>query len=241
MNIFYASKLDVGSDEYKMDDSEWHHCHKVMRLGMNDAIHFFTGDGTLRYGKIVSANKNFGTVSMTEIIRQEPYPTRKGIAIAPTKNMSRIEWMVEKGVEIGVTDFIFFQSQHSERTHLKQDRLQKILLSAVKQSLKLFLPSILVDLSFEEVLYLDGFDAKYIAHCKEDTVPILSVLEGQKPNLVLIGPEGDFSNEEINLARKNGLVSVSLGNTRLRTETAGLMAGHFMVIANEYNFNSNEQ
>ncbi len=146
------------------------------------------------------------------------------IAIAPTKQIDRIEWMVEKAVEIGLDEISFIQCKNSERTVIKHERMQKIVESAVKQSLQAFIPKVNPLISFKDLVNnTDLADQKLIAHCSGAERKSLNKIDFKnRSTLVLIGPEGDFTSEEVTLALKNNFEPVSLGETRLRTETAGL-------------------
>ena len=158
---------------------------------------------------------------------------RLTIAIAPTKNMDRFEWFAEKSAEIGIDFIIPLICQHSERKVLKTDRIEKILISAMKQSGQLFLPQISVPRSFREIVNQPFAGDKMIAHCESGTKNELknSITPGNNV-MILIGPEGDFSPDEIKIAIENGFIPVSLGESRLRTETAGLVACHTVCLLN---------
>jgi 16S rRNA (uracil1498-N3)-methyltransferase len=155
------------------------------------------------------------------------------IAVAPTKNFDRIEWFVEKATEVGIGGFAFINSRYSERKNLKPERIEKIVVSALKQSMKAIKPSIQDLTDFRKFVSQPFEGQKYICHCNPGQKSLLnSVCKPDTPVLVLIGPEGDFSPEEVVLALENGFTPVSLGNTRLRTETAAFVAAHIVQLKN---------
>ena len=215
----------ITSNEFQLDPAEVHHCVKVLRKSIGDKIHFITGDGNLYQGEISftsnsmvygSFNKvksNFGTV---------PYSLT--IAIAPTKNMDRIELFVEKAVEMGIDTIVPIICHHSERKIIKEDRLRKIVLSATKQSLKGKITQVQPAMSFKAFMDQEHSNL-LIAHCEEgDKSSLKEMLNPKTATTILIGPEGDFSNSEIQLALDSGAKPIHLGSSRLRTETAGLVA-----------------
>lgn len=206
-----------------LDEDEFKHA-KVLRLNTGDAVHVVDGLGNL-FLATVEMGKKRGSITKVELVQNEPAPSRRiAIAVAPTKNIARMEWLIEKATEIGMTDFIPVHCEHSERVHLRLDRLSKIALSAMKQSKSLHLPVIHPTTAFIECLALD-FSQKLIAHCHDGLGRMDIRSKNQKPRtMVLIGPEGDFSEAEIQLALQSGCEPISLGEKRLRTETAALVA-----------------
>jgi len=155
------------------------------------------------------------------------------IAIAPTKNIDRLEWFLEKTTEIGIAEIIPFLSEHSERKVIKGDRLEKVILAAAKQSIKAYLPKLAEMQKFDELVKQQFDSQKFIAHCNSWDLPLLKKeLRLRENALILIGPEGDFSPREVELALANGFKEISLGKSRLRTETAGVIACHTVSIMN---------
>lgn len=221
MNLFIASV--VNNKGILTKDESWH-CTKVLRKKKDDHIRLIDGKGNFFNGVLDFVSEKQCLVIITEgPFQQIKHNYYLHLAIAPTKQIDRVEWMIEKGVEIGVDEISFIQSKNSERTTIKIDRIIKIVESAVKQSLQAFIPKV------NEIINLNNFlintiaDQKFIAHCHDDSKINLRQIDfKQKNTVVIIGPEGDFSKDEINLATKNNYQSVSLGNNRLRTETAGL-------------------
>lgn len=225
---------DLSSDELLLEEDESRHLVKVLRKTEGDTFMLTDGKGTIGTATILQANPKRCQVSISD--RQTyPAPPPISLAIAPTKNMDRIEWLTEKAVEIGVQGLWFFESEHSERRVLKTDRLERKALSALKQSLNAHMPRIEGLMTFDELLETttSQFDEKYIAWI-DDSVQdhLFDVADLDGTCIVLIGPEGDFSAEEVEKAKQAGYVPVSLGTSRLRTETAGLVALHTLGLLN---------
>ena len=228
MQLFYSPDITPGS-LCTLDPEESRHAVRVLRLRQGDPIAVTDGRGTLYHCTILEASDK---ACMVESLRQESsIPSSLfsiHLAVAPTKNPSRMEWLVEKAVEMGVGEITLLQCDHSERTFLKTERLHKIALSAMKQSLHLTLPRInpAVDLKewLNSSLPTPHPSIKLIAHCEADQprTPLGEALKPGQAATMLIGPEGDFSPEEIALALQCGFQPVSLGPSRLRTETAAL-------------------
>lgn len=174
-------------------------------------------------------------VKVTETIEQEPlWNGHLHLAMAPTKNMDRIEWLAEKATEIGFDELSFLNCRYSERKVIKTERVEKIVVSAVKQSLKARKPVVNEMMDFARFVKQDFAGQKFIAHCNEGEKPLLKeILVPGEDALVLIGPEGDFSPEEVKLAESLGFRSISLGKSRLRTETAALVSVHIMNLFNQ--------
>ena len=228
MQVFFSNQR---KDEFMvLDEIESKHCIRVLRKKEGDEVHVLDGVGGFFKGTIFEANKNRTVVKIGTEIQQEEYPGMQTIiAIAPTKNMSRVEWFLEKATEIGVGGFAFFYSKNSERMKLRYDRLEKVVQSACKQSLKAFFPKIHEAQSFDQLLstFSDFEGQKFIAHCNEGDKKFLKTAYRKgKGVVVLIGPEGDFTLDEVEKAAAEGFVPLSLGEARLRTETAALVACH---------------
>jgi 16S rRNA (uracil1498-N3)-methyltransferase len=221
MNIFIAEVNDKTG--ILTSDESWH-CAKVLRKKIGEPIRLIDGNGCFYDAVLdhVSEKKCTAKIISDPIIQ----PKRNyylHLAIAPTKQIDRIEWMIEKAVEIGIDEISFLTSHNSERTIIKTERIQKIIESAVKQSLQSYIPKLNGLLSFKEIINLNKADQCFIAHCHDSNKENLKQLEFKnKSTLILIGPEGDFSKEEIELALKNNFKALSISSNRLRTETAGL-------------------
>lgn len=187
------------------------------------------GKGTLAKARILKT----GETCTCEIIESKNIekPTSVHLAIAPTKNIDRMEWMVEKCVEIGVEKISFFFSQHSERKKLNLERLEKMAVAAMKQSYQGWLPVLSIS-TFEEILQAPA-DEKFIGHLCNEAKPLITVATAKKSHLILIGPEGDFSSLEIQQAIGHGFLPVSLSQNRLRTETAGFVGCCVLSLVNK--------
>lgn len=223
MNTFFGI---IQNNVAILNEDESLHCVKVLRHKVGDIIQVIDGNGTRAIGKIEAAHAKQCAVSLTEkeVVKQ----TRNyklHIAIAPTKNIERIEWFVEKAVEIGIDEISFIKCKNSERTVIKDDRLKKVAEAAVKQSQQSYIPKMNPIIDFKEFIKKNSSDVKLIAHCeKESKQHIKKFIITGKTFTVLIGPEGDFTKDEIALALSLNYSPVALGENRLRTETAGLFA-----------------
>ena len=213
-----------------LPEQESLHAIKVLRLQVGDEIVILDGKGTYHRAKITLVHPKrceFEIVESTFNFDKKPYNLH--VAIAPTKNIDRLEWFIEKAVEIGIDEITLLRCQFSERKNVNFERLQKIVIVAAKQSARAYFPQLNPICTFEEFIRQDDLQAesqtKLIAHCYQEERQILkSAIADKKHVLILIGPEGDFSKEEVALALANGFIPVSLGSARLRTETAGVMA-----------------
>jgi 16S rRNA (uracil1498-N3)-methyltransferase len=233
MQLFYTP--DINSATYKLDKEESTHCVRVLRLKEGNQIYLTDGKGNLYRAQLLSADVKECIVEIIETIPN--YGKRDfslHIAIAPTKNIDRFEWFLEKATEIGIDEITPIFCEHSERNIIKPERLQKIITSAVKQSLKAYHPILNEAVKFNQLL-TKAFDGKkYIAYCEGNKKTVLQSAYQKGENvLILIGPEGDFSITEIKNAIENNYQPISLGNSRLRTETAGIIACHTINLLNE--------
>lgn len=232
MALFYAPDIEMNLE---LPDDEAAHCLRVLRLGIGSELDITDGKGSFYKAVISEISGKHCFVELKETLRMtKGWQGRLHIAIAPTKNMDRIEWFVEKAVEIGLDELTFLNCRFSERKVVKNERVERIVVSAMKQSLKPY-KTILNDVTdFKKFIGNVTTGAKYIAHCYETEKVILKdVLTVGEDATVLIGPEGDFSPEEVQMAVDAGFRPVSLGNSRLRTETAGLVACHTFCLKNE--------
>ena len=233
MHIFYTPELSGNS--YSLDESESKHCIRVLRLEHGDEIILVDGRGGFFTAQIVDPNPKRCTV---KVIKSESNFGLRSfqvhIAIAPTKNIERIEWFLEKATEIGINQITPLLCRFSERKDIKNDRLEKVMVSAMKQSLKAYLPQLNPLTRFNDFISQPFEGQKFIAHCDVQYRDLLKKMIIPHQNyLILIGPEGDFSAEEINMAIEAGFLPVSLGDSRLRTETAGVVACHTFNLLNE--------
>jgi len=228
---FYAPDIE---STLCLPEDESVHCVRVLRMKQNDIIGVLDGKGTFFKAVITDAHPKHCRVSILEAMPDTSGPFLATIALCPTKNPDRVEWFMEKATEIGIGGIVFLRSQHSERKTIKAERMDRILVAALKQSVKALKPSLEPLVSFEELVKRPFVGQKFICHCHPGDKPLLNlVCKPGIPALVLIGPEGDFSLEEIRLAEQNGFVAVSLGDTRLRTETAAFVAAHIVQLKNQ--------
>ncbi len=236
MQLFYNSEAARISQELVFDREESKHILKVLRKDIGDILQITNGSGSFFSSEIIQANPNKCIAKITEEFPQESLPYILHLAVAPTKLNDRFEWFLEKATEIGVTEITPIFCDRSERKNIKPERYEKIIQSAMKQSLKAYLPKLNTAISFKEFIMLTKEDTgkKYIAHCEEtDRKSLKTQLKPKEPVLILIGPEGDFSTKEIELAIKNNFIPVTLGTSRLRTETAAIVACHSVAFVNE--------
>lgn len=233
MHIFYTPELS--GNIYTLDETESKHCIRVLRLEKGDEITLVDGCGGFFTAEITDPNPKQCAV---KVIKSELnfglLNFQVHIAIAPTKNIERMEWFLEKATEIGITRITPLLCRYSERKEIKNNRLEKVMVSAMKQSLKAYLPQLGELTKFNEFIRQPFEGQKFIAHCEEKQRELLkNVVKSGENYLILIGPEGDFSSEEIDMAIKAGFRPVSLGVSRLRTETAGVVACHTFNLLNE--------
>jgi len=220
--LFYTTEIENGLA--RLDAEESRHLLTVLRRQLGDRLQLTDGKGFSYEAEIVEAGKKQAVVRILET-RQSPEPAaRLHIAIAPTKLIDRFEWFLEKAAEIGIQEITPLLCKRSERTTVRHDRLEKILISAMKQSLQNRLPLLHPLTPFAQVVRQAREPQRFIAWIPDvPPPPLMRQLQAATDTLFLIGPEGDFTAEEVVLAKANGFSPVSLGPTRLRTETAGLV------------------
>lgn len=218
---------------------EAQHAIKVLRLRPGDEVMLMDGDGSFFRAEVTAVDNRHCFYDILEELPQVPqWKGHIHLAIAPTKMNDRIEWMVEKATEVGIDEFSFLECQFSERRNMKVDRIKRIVVSAVKQSRKSHMPLVNELTTFRKFIACHGDGQRYIAHCYEE-VPRrnlfgeLCQLAGTEDITVLVGPEGDFSIDEVRTAVDAGYISVDLGKSRLRTETAGLSAVMMMQLSKQ--------
>lgn len=229
--LFYSPDILTSS---QLPEIESHHCVKVLRMRNGDLLTITDGKGHIYECTLLDAHPKHSVVSIiNKIDFSRPRNFKLHIAFAPTKQMDRNEWFVEKATEIGIDRLSPIISNYSERKEIKHERLAKTAISAMKQSQQPYLPHIDETASFNEFIKLPFEGNKYIAHCYETPkMPLTQIYKKGENALILIGPEGDFSEEEIESAINSGFKPISLGNTRLRTETASLIATHTIHVIN---------
>lgn len=223
MHLFYAPQLLASA---VLPEVESQHAVKVLRLNCGDSIQLVDGKGGLYNARITLPHHKHCGFEITETLTDTSLRNYQlHLAIAPTKNIDRFEWFVEKATEIGIDQITPLICKNSERKTVKAERIEKIIISAAKQSLKAKFPELNSACAFEEFISTYHADHHFIAHCHNDDKWLLkSQVQAGKSVIILIGPEGDFSTQEVTTALKNNYLPVSLGNSRLRTETAGLVA-----------------
>ena len=236
MALFYSP--DIQDNYAFLSEEESHHCLKVLRYSVGSSIQVTDGKGAV-FEAIIRDTK--AKIVKAELIQQvkilSPKTYHIHIVLSPTKQIDRTEWFIEKSVEIGVQEITMLYCEHSERKHLKMERLEKIAISAMKQSGQVFLPKLHALTKFTDFMaQKPAQDQRFIAYVDENHNNFLAeALIRNKSYCILIGPEGDFSSKEIALALNNGFQAVSLGNQRYRTETAGIVACHMCNLIHEMN------
>lgn len=239
MYLFYTPQIVGTADEigktYSLDEEESGHCVRVLRYTRGDEILLTNGKGITYTAVITNPHPKHCEFEVRTAEKQSKHHSNYiHIAIAPTKNVERIEWFVEKCTEIGVDEITPLLCRFSERKQLRIDRLQKIILSAAKQSLTPYLPKLNEMTDCTEFIRGTEEETRFIAHCyKEDKRDLRNEIKPGMSVVVMIGPEGDFSEQEIAEALQHNFVPVSLGESRLRTETAGIVACHICNLFNE--------
>lgn len=232
MQLFYAPELQ--GDHYTLEEQESRHVIRVLRMKPGDIISLTDGAGNLYTAKLINDDARRCEVRIIDIKKE--YGKRHyhiHLAVAPTKNINRFEWFLEKATEIGIDEITPLICQRSERKAVKSERLIKVVTAAVKQSVKAYHPVLHEPESFKDFLSNDQEGEKYIAYVEKGEHPSLKSLYSiGKQATILIGPEGDFSPEEVSMAIDYGYKAVSLGNSRLRTETAGVITCHTIALMN---------
>lgn len=234
MQLFYNPDIDETTETFSFDKEESRHIIKVLRKKDSDVLHVTNGLGLLFETEITLASDNKCIVEVLSIKKSPEPKFRLHLAVAPTKMNDRFEWFLEKATEIGIQEITPVICDRSERKVINLERFEKIILSAMKQSNETYLPKLNEAISFKEFIKQKNEGLQLIAHCEEtDKKSLKEVLKPNENVTILIGPEGDFSDKEIALALENNYQPVMLGNTRLRTETAAVVACHSVVFFNE--------
>jgi len=233
MQLFYTP--DISNKKYTFSIEESRHCIKVLRKKIGDNIYLVDGKGNLYHTTLIDNNPKRCMVMVNHKEREfNKRNYRIHMVVSPTKNNDRFEWFLEKVTELGIDEITPIICQNSERKVIKPARLNKILVAAMKQSLKAYLPQLNKAISWKEFIRQKFNTDRFIAHCREGSkTPLKQWLKPQQDVMILIGPEGDFSNTEVREAMSSGFVPVSLGKSRLRSETAAIAACHTINLANE--------
>lgn len=234
MQLFYNPDINEATEQFTFPKDESKHIVKVLRKNTGDNLYITNGKGWLFKAEITLPNIN---KCLVKILSKESQPKRDyslHLAVAPTKMNDRYEWFFEKATEIGVDTITPIICEHSERKVIKAERFERILKSAMKQSLSCYMPKLNDAISFKDFLKQEFHGDLFIAHCEEtDRKSLKQELQPKKSITILIGPEGDFSTTEIEMAIARKFIPVTLGNTRLRTETAAVVACHSAAYTNE--------
>ena len=224
MNLFYSNNIDNDKAQISLTDQENRHLVKVLRKSIGQVINVTDGIGNIYKCKIINTDKTSSTLSIINIDKNDSNFPKLSIAISLTKKTNRFEWFLEKATEIGIHKITPIISEHTEKSNLNIDRSNKLLVSAMKQSLRSRLPILNTPTSFEDyVSEKKCVENNFIATCKKNNYSLFEekLIKGCPAN-VLIGPEGGFSNNELNFAKNTNFIPISLGNYRYRTETAGI-------------------
>ena len=224
MQLFF---LENPNEKIVLSTDESKHISKVLRKNTKDILNFTDGKGNLFIGEITNSKERNIEIKITnKEVKKKQHDYYLHIAIAPPKNIDRFEWFLEKATEIGIDEITPIICERSERKIIKKERGKRILVSAIKQSLKYHLPKLNETIKFKDFINQEFIGSKYIAHCNYKQKKELKNIENIKKTLILIGPEGDFTEKEIKTALENQFHSISLGESRLRTETAAIIAVH---------------
>lgn len=236
MQLFFNARIQASDTTFTFDKAESKHIVQVLRKTKGSLLYITDGLGHLFIAEIITANPKNCAIVVKKIERKAPLPYHLHLAVAPTKMNERFEWFLEKATEIGISEITPIICERSERKIIKPERLKKIIQTATKQSLRYYLPKLNEAIFLSDFLLKDHSRQKFIAHCQSAQNRFL-LQDKVKPNTtttILIGPEGDFTAKEIETAKKTGYLAVLLGNSRLRTETAAIVACHTVAITNNF-------
>lgn len=230
---FYLPYIDPSQNQIQMEEDSSKHMIQVLRMKKNDVLQLTDGKGNLLTAIVVDDHKKKCIVEIKDKIYKERTGRRIAIAISLLKNVSRFEWFLEKATEIGISEIIPLICERTEKQKFRVDRMRNILVSALLQSQQVWLPESQEPFDFKKIIEQPHYDQKFIAHCiPEEKRNLADVLnESLSSQLILIGPEGDFTAEEINMAMQYHFITVALGETRLRSETAGVVAASILKIS----------
>ena len=224
--FFYAANIDSGSDTIVLDEDNSRHVVSVLRMEQGERLHLTDGKGSLLTATITDPHKKKCRLAIAGIQLVSPPAIKTAIGISLVKNPVRFEWFLEKATEIGVTTIFPLLCSRTEKQHFRLDRMKNVIISALLQSRQTWLPVLHEPVKFDNVIGQAGYNQKFIAHCAEEKKQSLNnhIVNLSANQLILIGPEGDFTPEEITKALQHDFIPVALGTTRLRTETAGVVA-----------------
>ncbi len=234
MLLFFKENISVQGKSY-LEEDESKHCIRVLRLDKGDFLHLTNGKGVIAKAQISQPHPKKCQIEIVDyqfVEKNKPFYVH--LAIAPTKNAERIEWLVEKCVEMGIDEISFIMTKHTERNHFNTERVEKKAITALKQSLQRWLPKINPPMDFIKFIRQRTENQKFIAHVdSENAQTLFKLAQSNQTYCILVGPEGDFSKEELQVALEHDFQKVSLGKNRLRTETAGLVACCTVNLLNE--------
>jgi 16S rRNA (uracil1498-N3)-methyltransferase len=235
MQLYFIAPISTSIPcQINLGSEESFHCIKVLRLRVGETLHLTDGNGNLYEGQILAQDIKSCPVMLNSVTPEYgKRPFSLHMAVAPTKNIARFEWFLEKATEIGIDEITPLICEHSERAQIRIDRLQKIILAAAKQSLKTYLPVLHDPMKFNDFIRLNLPSSRFVAYVEEQQPDHLKTAYQNGDCTVLIGPEGDFSKKEMESALQQAFKPVSLGPSRLRTETAAVVACHIINIVNE--------
>lgn len=228
--VFFEENLPEGAEDFELTTETSKHIGQVLRMKSGEQLILTNGKGIEMHVKIMTADKKQTIVSFIEKRNLLAPDNMNGIALSLLKNESRFEWFAEKATEMGIHKIFPLIANRTEKKTFRMERIKNVMISAMIQSRQYFLPELSAPVTLPEIFSLNEFHQKLIAHCIEDQdkAELNTVLEKDSSKLILIGPEGDFTEEEISLCLKEGFLPVGLGKTRLRTETAGIMAAVYL-------------
>jgi 16S rRNA (uracil1498-N3)-methyltransferase len=228
--FFYAAPFEPTATTITLDEPTSKHIVQVLRMGPGDMLRLTDGKGNIVVAQVAEANRKKCPVTVTDLLQVPPPAHTVTLAVSPVKNASRFEWFLEKATEMGVQQIVPLLCERTEKQHLRLDRLQGIMVSAMLQSQQCWLPRLTEPVRLPQFVQQAQAQQKFIAHCLENEKrPLQQLATAAADRLILIGPEGDFAPSEIEAALQHGFVPVSLGSTRLRTETAAVVAAALLV------------
>ena len=233
--LFYEPDLSEQSTLLSLSEESTRHCLQVLRMREGQMIEITNGRGLSATGNLLVSGKKSAQVQCISFSHHQRPAVQLTLCLSPLKNPQRLEWLLEKATEIGIAAFQPIICQRTEQLKIRRERLEAILISALLQSRQYFLPELLEPISFTQLMELPALSSQWIAHCGDGQKLPLAGCQATDKARILIGPEGDFTTEEINAAMSKGYRAVSLGQTRLRTETAGLVAVTLIVHSNPTN------
>jgi 16S rRNA (uracil1498-N3)-methyltransferase len=232
--FFYTDPISTSDNIVVLNEENSKHIVQVLRMQNGKQIKLTDGFGNVFLAEITDAHKKKCTVKIVERTAQESPTSKVCIAVSPVKNNSRLEWFLEKATEIGVSEIVLLMCERTEKQNIRMDRLKGILISAMLQSQQVWLPILYEPKKYASYVKEVKTENKFIAHCEEDNKlslkSAISKLQTFSNSTLFIGPEGDFTTQEIALALENNFIPVALGNTRLRTETAALVAATLLCV-----------